>query len=776
MKKLSCLFAVVLLAGVANAAITIPSQDLLDDSYFTTNTLGIPDSSVGAPEYWRYKARVPAEDSDVQLNVGTNTSFAGNNDSFSAPIDILSHSWVTNLPYYDADKATLESINPAFSVDDFTFFTSANLYQTNAPTAAQVYNGWYVITLDTAGGTYTATSDVENIMTPTATNNAHNFTILSEAWNNITWDVDPFAGGGVPYTNINDVSIEFFYTNIVPVTTLNNAWWHLRHASVYYDVSLDAVDAEAPAAPTNLTASIYPVRVDLDWNDNLEADLVSYNVMRSTNSGIGYVTITNLASSFFSDANVVNDTTYYYVVSALDYAGNESSNSTEVAATPVDNPPSAPTGLVALGSDGEVLLDWDNNLEPEDDLDSYKVYRSDTSGSGYVQIASNLADSAYTDSDVSNGSTYYYVVTAVDDAAQESGYSDEASTTPEAKTIINVANLLDDPTFTSNPDPALTTAKAVEQYRYYNERIQIQTDDDTAVDGDNSSFTAPITLTDDAEVTTNARYNVATTTLDAITPNFQTGTAGINMGSVSRLVGSAEVNGWYIITLDTAGGTYTATSGVANLFFSNDGVEVQNHIVGQWNTLNWDVDPFASGGIVYQDINDVGIEFFHYSEQAVTNSGGLAMWFNMYAANIGYTATLYEGSGSAYDTWAAGYELSGGQTDDDDGDGLSNIHEFGVGGNPTNSGDIGYEPTLDMVDVTGTNWMEYVHVRQTDPESGLGYSLEENMDLVYGTWTNATATEMGSAVLPGDADFESVTNHVPTTEAQKFIRLKVEQN
>jgi len=410
-------------------------------------------------------------------------------------------------------------------------------------------------------------------------------------------------------------------------------------------------------------------------------------------------------------------------------------------------------------------------VEPEGDLDSYNVYRSDTSGSGYVQIASNLTDSAYTDSDVVNGSTYYYVVTAVDDIAQESGYSNEAVGEPEAKTIINVTYLLDDPNFTTIPDPSLPTTKAVEQYRYFNVRIQLQSDSDTAAPGDSSSFTAPINIMDDAEVVTNARYNVATTTLDAITPNFQATDLAPNMGNLLSATG--EVNGWYVITLDTVGGTYTATSGVANLFFSTDNAETEAHNISQWNILNWDADPFASGGIVYQDINDIGIEWFHYTESA-PDTGGKAIWFNMYGATIGYTVTMYAGSGSAYDTWAANYGLTGGQTDDDDGDGLSNIHEFGVGGDPSSPADIGYEPTLAMVEDSGTDWMQYVHVRQTDPESGLGYSLEENLDLIYGTWTNATATEMGSAVLPGDADFESVTNHVPVTEAQKFIRLKIE--
>jgi len=97
---------------------------------------------------------------------------------------------------------------------------------------------------------------------------------------------------------------------------------------------------------------------------------------------------------------------------------------------PPDDPPAAPTGLIATGGNEIVWLDWDDNTEG--DLDGYNVYRSTTSGSGYSQInGSLLSSSDYTDSSVTNGITYYYVVTAVDTALQESGYSNEDPATPK---------------------------------------------------------------------------------------------------------------------------------------------------------------------------------------------------------------------------------------------------------------------------------------------------------------------------------------------------------
>ena len=88
-------------------------------------------------------------------------------------------------------------------------------------------------------------------------------------------------------------------------------------------------------------------------------------------------------------------------------------------------PPAAPADLTATADDTSISLDWADN--GEQDLASYTVYRSTTSGSGYVRIASDLTTSAYTDATVSDGVTYNYNVNAVDTAANESAYSAEVS-------------------------------------------------------------------------------------------------------------------------------------------------------------------------------------------------------------------------------------------------------------------------------------------------------------------------------------------------------------
>ncbi len=218
-------------------------------------------------------------------------------------------------------------------------------------------------------------------------------------------------------------------------------------------VTANFVDTTPPAAPTGLTATPGDASVSLDWADNSEGDLASYKVFRSTTSGSGYgVIASGVTSSAYVDNTAVNGTTYYYVVKAVDLRNNESGYSNEASATPADTvPPAAPSSLVANGGDGTVSLDWADNSEG--DLASYKVYRSTTSGSGYGVIASGVATSSYVDNSVTNETTYYYVVTAVDTASNESGYSNQAAATPTGTYTLTTSVVGNGHIDNTNPGP-----------------------------------------------------------------------------------------------------------------------------------------------------------------------------------------------------------------------------------------------------------------------------------------------------------------------------------
>jgi hypothetical protein len=89
---------------------------------------------------------------------------------------------------------------------------------------------------------------------------------------------------------------------------------------------------------------------------------------------------------------------------------------------------SAPINLVATAADSKVTLSW----TAVDDATGYNVKRSTTAGGPYTTIATNVPSTSYLDTTVTNGTTYYYVVTAVDGNCNESANSNEASATPQA--------------------------------------------------------------------------------------------------------------------------------------------------------------------------------------------------------------------------------------------------------------------------------------------------------------------------------------------------------
>ena len=201
-------------------------------------------------------------------------------------------------------------------------------------------------------------------------------------------------------------------------------------------VTTDHVDDGPPAAPEKLSAVGGDSAAWLNWYDNIEPDIYSYNVWRSDIQGGPYSVIaTDLAVPGFTDKSVSNGIDYYYVVTAVDIDSNESSYSNEAFVRPATGPdviaPGAPTNLSAATGVGQIELDWDANTEA--DLGGYNVKRSTISGGPYSIVATSVSGSNYTDGSMTSGASYYYVVTAVDISLNESGISNEVMSIAEGK-------------------------------------------------------------------------------------------------------------------------------------------------------------------------------------------------------------------------------------------------------------------------------------------------------------------------------------------------------
>ena len=82
------------------------------------------------------------------------------------------------------------------------------------------------------------------------------------------------------------------------------------------------------------------------------------------------------------------------------------------------------TGMGTQTSPHSVALSW--NASPSQ-VSGYNVYRGAVSGGPYSKLTSTLdPNTAYNDTSVQDGQTYYYVTTAVDSGGQESTYSNQA--------------------------------------------------------------------------------------------------------------------------------------------------------------------------------------------------------------------------------------------------------------------------------------------------------------------------------------------------------------
>jgi hypothetical protein len=131
--------------------------------------------------------------------------------------------------------------------------------------------------------------------------------------------------------------------------------------------------------------------------------------------------------------------------------------------------------------------------------------------------------------------------------------------------------------------------------------------------------------------------------------------------------------------------------------------------------------------------------------------------------------TISDNTASPYDLWATA-NGAGAMDEDDDKDGLVNLTEYALGGNPTSEDDSDLLPTQ----VETVDGLTYVFRRRVDPAAaGLSYTVETSTTLASGQWTETETDEIGENGI--DTEFVSVVNSVDTTgKPRLFIRLKIE--
>jgi len=226
----------------------------------------------------------------------------------------------------------------------------------------------------------------------------------------------PGAASGQAITGLTNGTVYYFI-----VTSVNSAGESAASSQVS---ATPTTSTSVPNSPLGVNAIAGNGQVELGWN--LLSGAISYNIYYGTSSGVTTATGTKVtgATSGGAISGLANGTTYYFIVTAANSVG-ESAASSEVSATPLA-PPSAPSGVSALSGNSSVTINWTTVAST-----TYNIYWSSTSG---VTITNGTKVSGATPgqsiSSLTNGTPYYFIVTAVVSGV-ESAASSEVSATPQ---------------------------------------------------------------------------------------------------------------------------------------------------------------------------------------------------------------------------------------------------------------------------------------------------------------------------------------------------------
>jgi lysophospholipase L1-like esterase len=235
-------------------------------------------------------------------------------------------------------------------------------------------------------------------------------------------------------TMIPGVASPYAHTGLTNGTT----YYYVVTAVNQYGESAESNEVSAtpslampPLPPDSVATRASNKTVNIAWSaSQSEETVISYNIYWSFSSGVTKTNSTKIAgvTSPYTHSNLINDTTYYYIVTGVNKYG-EGNASQEVSATPKGGDiPLAPTGLEDTAGNNKATISWN----AVDRATYYNIYWS-TSINISSQNGTKIKDvtSPYTLSGLNEGTTYYYIVTAVN------GYGESDDSAKGSVTIAN---------------------------------------------------------------------------------------------------------------------------------------------------------------------------------------------------------------------------------------------------------------------------------------------------------------------------------------------------
>jgi predicted phage tail protein len=314
----------------------------------------------------------------------------------------------------------------------------------------------------------------------------------------LSWTA-PGSDGGSPVTGYNiyvATSADFKGATKIPRGTgtavtvtglVNGTTYYFRVTAVNRigagpaSAAAKAVPVTVPGAPIGLSATPGKSKVTLRWAapPSGGSPITGYIIYKGTSPGGETGPAVNgllVTATSYAVTSLVNGTPYYFEVFAVNAVGQGSSSNEASATLPPIVPPTSPastitspitpafggpTGLTATAGDTNVRLSW---TAPASDggspVTGYKIYVATTPD---AQQSTRIVTAKSADATVAhlvNGTTYYFMVTAVNTAGHESPFSTEVSAEP-AKLGTQVKVSADSPTVPPQLIALITAAAAM---------------------------------------------------------------------------------------------------------------------------------------------------------------------------------------------------------------------------------------------------------------------------------------------------------------------------
>jgi autotransporter-associated beta strand protein len=181
-------------------------------------------------------------------------------------------------------------------------------------------------------------------------------------------------------------------------------------------VPLPSPPASAPGSFAGSFSGSAKTNIVLNWSPVSGA--VGYIVWRSSGPTGPFNYVMSITETTYTDSGVTTNSSYYYEVAAVN-SGGVSTNATAIVLGQIVAP-----GLNAIPGDGQVSLSW--NATPEST--NYVLQSSTTSGGSYTTILVTNTTS-FVNSNLVDGTTYYYVIYAEGPYGQ-SPVSSQTAVTP----------------------------------------------------------------------------------------------------------------------------------------------------------------------------------------------------------------------------------------------------------------------------------------------------------------------------------------------------------